>query len=187
MAVLRRGANTALTREIPGLTGLVLGVRWNIGAEKVLADHLVVATMLCDDGGKAISDEHFVFFNQLAEPAMSVRQLTEAVGDDAEQVEIHFAAVPPEVRRIFVVLYVNETTGLRRSLGQLREVVVRVLALEDNRELVRSENLAQPLTAETAMSLGEVYRHSGGWKFRVVGEGYQTGIVGLAKDYGVNL
>lgn len=182
MTVLRRGANVALTREIPGLTGLVVGVRWNTGAEKALSEHLVVATILCDDNAKAISDEHFVFFNQLSEPTMSVQQLTEAVGEDSEQVEIHFAAVPAEVSRIVVVLYVN---GERRSLGQLREVGVRVLDLANNRELVRSENLAPD--GETAMSLGEVYRHGGGWKFRVVGESYRNGIIGLAKDYGVNL
>ncbi len=187
MAVLRRGTNVALTREIPGLTGLVLGVRWNAGAEKLLSEHLVVATILCDGNSKAISDEHFIFFNQLTEPSMSVQQLTQAVGDDTEQIEIHFTAVPEVVNRIVVVLYVNEAMGLRRGLGQLREIGVRVLDLKDNRELVRSENLAPSLTGETAMSLGEAYRHGGGWKFRVVGASYQTGITGLARDYGVTL
>jgi tellurium resistance protein TerD len=187
MAVLRRGANVALTREIPGLTGVVLGVRWNTGAEKTLADNLVVATILCDPNSRAISDEHFVFFNQLTEPSGSVHQLARQVRDDAEQVEIHFSLVPAGISRIVVVVYVNEAHGSRRGLGQLREVGVRVLDLADNRELIRSENLVSTLNGETAMSLGEVYRHNGGWKFRVIGEVYQTGIVGLAKDYGVTL
>jgi tellurium resistance protein TerD len=77
--------------------------------------------------------------------------------------------------------------GLRRSLGRLRECVLRVLNLADNAELVRSENLATALDGETAMTLGEVYRHQGDWKFKVIGEGYSTGIAGLAKDYGITL
>jgi tellurium resistance protein TerD len=184
---MKRGSNVALTREIPGLTGLVFGVRWNAGAEKTLADNLVVATILCDGNSKAISAEHFVFFNQLTEPSMSVRQLERAMGKDAEQIEISLAEVPPGISRIVVVLYVNEGPGLRRSLGRLSEVGVRVLDLADNKELVRSENLAPVLNDETALALGEIYRYNSDWKFKVIGESYSTGVAGLAKDYGVML
>jgi tellurium resistance protein TerD len=187
MAVMKRGSNVALTREIPGLTGVVLGVRWNAGAEGALADNLVVATILCDDNSKAISEEHFVFFNQLTEPSMSVSQLEQAMGEDCEQIEIRLSAAPATISRIVVVLYINEGLGLRRSLGRLRNVGVRVLNLADNKELVRSENFAPALNGETALSLGEVYRHNGDWKFKVIGEGYSTGVVGLARDYGVQL
>jgi tellurium resistance protein TerD len=187
MAVMRRGSNVALTREIPSLTGLVLGVRWDAGSETALSDNLVVATILCDEHSKAISDQHFVFFNQLTEPSMTVSQLEQAMGPDNEQIEVQLSAVPVDISRIVVVLYLNEGMGLRRSLGQLRECVVRVLNLADNAELVRSENLATALDGETALSLGEVYRHQGGWKFKVIGEGYSTGIAGLAKDYGIAL
>ena len=187
MAELRRGANAALTREMPGLTGLVLGIRWNTGAERALADSLVMATLLCDARGKVLSPDHFVFFNQLDAAAMSVQQRAAALGTDAEQVEIDFAAVPDDVQRIVAALYINEIAGKRRSIGQLRELVVRVLDLGSDQELVRSENLAPALSGETAAALCEVYRHGGGWKFRVVGAAYDTGITGLAKDYGVPL
>ncbi|MEC3982134.1 TerD family protein [Amycolatopsis sp. H20-H5] len=187
MTELKRGANVALTREIPDLPGLVVGVRWKSGAERILDENLVVAAVLCDAGGKALSAEHFVFFNQLGEPGLSVSLLEQVLGEDAEQVEIDFAAVPPAISRIVVVLYLNEGTGLRRSLGRLRELGVRALDPRDNRELVRSENLAAVLNGETALSLGEVYRHHGGWKFKVIGESYPDGVLGLAKDYGVPL
>jgi len=185
MADLRRGSNVELTREIPGLPGLVLGVRWNAGQERALADSLVIATILCDDRGRALSDEHFVFFNQLAEPSMSVEQLDQVLGPDTEQVEIRFSAVPPEISRIVVVLYLNEGNGLRRTLGRLRELTVRATDPRDQRELVRSENLTPALDQETALALAEVYRHNGGWKFKVLGEAYLAGVIGLAKDYGV--
>ena len=187
MAALKRGANVALTREIPNLTGVVLGVRLNAGAERMLADNLVVATILCGASGKAISDEHFVFFNQLASPDLSVRQLEEVLGQDAEQVEIDLNGVPPDVARIVIVVYLNEGIAKRRSLGQLRECTIRVLNLADNTELVRSEDLAPVLTQETALALGEIYRHAGGWKFKVIGQGYANGIAGIAADYGVTL
>ena len=188
MAVpMKRGANVALTQEIPTLTGVVLGVRWNAGAEHVLADNLVAATILCDQHAQAPSDEYFVFFNQLTSPDLSVAQLATAVGDDSEQIEVDLAQVPTDIHRIVVVVYVNEGPGAKRTLGQLRECRIRVLNLADGTELVRSENLAPQLRTETAICLGELYRHPSGWKFKVIGQGYENGVAGIAADYGVPL
>jgi tellurium resistance protein TerD len=187
MAEMKRGANVALTREIPGLTGLVLGARWQAGAETALLDNLVFAAVLCGADGRARSDQDFVFFNQLASPDLSVQQMQAALGGDAEQVEIDLNAVPAEVDRIVAVVYINEGPAQRRTLGQLRSLVVRVLNLADNRELVRSEDLAPALSTETAIALGEVYRNQGGWKFKVLGQGYAKGIAGVAADYGIPL
>lgn len=184
---MKRGANVALTREIPDLSTIVLGVWWGTRAERVLEDNLVVATLLCDDASKALSAEHFVFFNQLTSPEMSVSQLEQALAGDNEQVEVDLLDVPPEVARILVVAYLNEGTAERRTLGQLPEIGIRVLDARGAAELVRSENLAPALSAETALVLGEVYRHQGDWKFRVIGEGYASGITGIAADYGLPL
>lgn len=184
--VLQRGANVELTREVPGLTGLVMGVHWNAGGETALADNLVMAALLCDRANHAMSEQHFVFFNQLSSPQLSVQRLENVVGDDQEQIEIDLNAVPAAIERIVVILYVNDAPTQHRTLGQLRNCTVRVLNLADNTELVRSEELASSFEAETAVSLGEVYRHNGGWKFKVLGQGYATGVAGVLSDYGLS-
>src|SRR3954463_16547561 len=153
MAAMSRGANVALTREVPGLAGIVVGVSWNAGAERVLEDNLVLATVLCDASSKALSAEHFVFFNQLTSPDMSVSQVETALAGDKEQVEIDLPDVPPEVARIVAVVYINDGTAQRRTLGQLRAITVSVREAGSNRELVRSENLAPGLSGETALVL----------------------------------
>lgn len=187
MAEMKRGANVALTREVPGLTGLVLGMSWNAGAEHVLDENLVFAAILCDADGRAGSDRDLVFFNQVTSADQSVQELETALGGDREQLEIDLASVPGQIDRIVAVLYVNEGPAQRRTLGQLRSCVVRVLNAADNKELVRSEDLASGFTTETAVVLGEVYRHDGGWKFKVLGQGYARGIAGIAQDYGIPL
>jgi tellurium resistance protein TerD len=184
---MRRGGNVELTREIPNLTGVVLGIDWDVGAEAALSDNLVAAAILCDASGRAASDEHFVFFNQLSSPDLSVQQLAESLGSDEEQIEVDFARVPADVERIVLVLYVNEGPAGHRALGQLRSCVVRVLDPADNRELVRSEELATHWVGETAAALAEVYRHERGWKFKVLGEAYPKGLAGVAADYGLSL
>lgn len=184
---LKRGQNVELTREIPDLAGVVLGVRWDAGVERALDADLVAAALLCDRRSRVLSDEHVVFFNQLVSPDLSVERLAEATGGDQEQVEVDLAGVPPEVERVVVAVYLNDGVAVRRTLGRLRSCTVRVLDLADGRELVRSEDLAEVLTGETALVLAELYRHAGGWKFRVVGQGYEDGLRGIARDYGVPL
>lgn len=183
---MKRGMNVALTREIPTLTGVVIGVRL-VATEPVLVDNLVVVTLLCNASGEVLSDEHFVFFNQLSTPDLSVEQLRRAVGGDTEQVEVDLPKVPDEVQRIVIGAYVNEGTSQRRQLGQLREATVRVLDQRDDAELVRSENLAPALSSETGLVLAELYRHGGDWKFRVIGQGYADGIRAMADDFGVTI
>lgn len=187
MPPMKRGANVALTREIPSLTGIVVGVRWDAGSEHVLEANLVMATLLCDRPNHALSDEHFVFFNQITSPDLSVHQLESALGGDKEQVEIDLGSVPAGVARIVVAVYVNEGPGARRTLGQLRSCTVRVLNRADGVELVASEDLAPALGLETALTLGEAYRHEGGWKFKVLGQGYADGISALARDFGLSV
>jgi tellurium resistance protein TerD len=37
------------------------------------------------------------------------------------------------------------------------------------------------------MIFGEIYRHGGDWKFRAVGQGYTSGLAGIARDFGVDV
>jgi tellurium resistance protein TerD len=185
MALLKRGTNVALTREIPSLSRLTLGVHWNAGAETVLDHNLVMVTLLCDAANRALSEEHFVFFNQLSSPEESVVQAQQALGGDQEQVTVELAAVPDQVERLVVAVYVNEGPGQRRTLSQLKTCSIRVLNADDGQELVKSEELATGLSNETSLTLGELYRNQGGWKFKVLGQGYAGGVTALAKDFGL--
>lgn len=40
---------------------------------------------------------------------------------------------------------------------------------------------------ETAIICGELYRRGDGWKFRAVGQGYPTGLIGLATAFGISV
>ena len=103
---------------------IVVGVSWNARAEPVLQDNLVMAAVLCDEVNKAVSAEHFVFFNQSTSPDLSVSQWRRRSPVTRSRWKIDLPDVPPEVFRIALVLYVNEGTAARRTLGQLRQLAV---------------------------------------------------------------
>jgi len=56
----------------------------------------------------------------------------------------------------------------------------------DTNEIARYD-LTEDASNETAMIFGEVYRNGAEWKFRAVGQGYSTGLAGIARDFGVNV
>jgi tellurium resistance protein TerD len=56
----------------------------------------------------------------------------------------------------------------------------------DNNELARYD-LSEDYSTETALVFGELYRNGAEWKFRAVGQGYASGLAGIAKDFGVNV
>jgi tellurium resistance protein TerD len=68
----------------------------------------------------------------------------------------------------------------------VRNAYIRVVNQADNAEITRYD-LSEDASTETAMIFGEVYRNSGEWKFRAVGQGYSTGLAGIARDFGVNV
>lgn len=183
---LARGGNVALTRENPGLREVVVGVEWDRTLEPALADNLTLAAVLCGSDGRAVGRESLVYWNQLTSSDLSVAALESALGHDVEQIEVFLDDVPEPVQRIVFVLYVNEGGPRRRTLGQLATCRVRVLDATTGRSIVGSENLAERFGTETAVLLGEVYRHREHWKFKVVGQGYSAGLRGVTDEFGLS-
>jgi tellurium resistance protein TerD len=68
----------------------------------------------------------------------------------------------------------------------VRNAFIRVVNQADQAELARYD-LSEDASTETAMVFGELYRNGTDWKFRAVGQGYSTGLAGIARDFGLNV
>jgi tellurium resistance protein TerD len=68
MGSLVAGANAALTAENPGLSKILVGLGWKSIPSRGPQSELVPLAIMCDTGGRAISNDHLVFFNQIASP-----------------------------------------------------------------------------------------------------------------------
>ena len=74
----------------------------------------------------------------------------------------------------------------RQSFGQVRNAFIRIVNQAGGAEIARYD-LSEDASTETAMIFGEVYRNAGEWKFRAIGQGYASGLRGIAQDFGVNV
>ncbi|GGU99255.1 hypothetical protein GCM10010211_78300 [Streptomyces albospinus] len=185
---LTKGGNVSLSKQAPGLTAVKVGLGWQVGAAAGADHDLDASALLCGPSGKVLSDQHFVFFNNLSSPDGSVRHSGNgpAGGGDSEQIEVRLASVPPEVAKIVFPVSIYEAEQRRHNFGQLRSAYIRVLDQDSGTELARYDLTGEAAT-ETAMVFGELYRHGTDWKFRAIGQGYASGLAGIAQDFGVDV
>ncbi|MDT4911680.1 MAG: tellurium resistance protein TerD [Pseudonocardiales bacterium] len=187
---LSKGGNVSLSKEVPGLQAVIVGLGWDVRTTTGADFDLDASALMVGTDGKILSDSHFIFFNNLTSPDGSVEHtgdnLTgEGEGDD-EQIKVNLVAVPQEVDKIVVTVSIYDADNRQQSFGQVRNAFIRVVNQADNNEITRYD-LSEDASTETAMVFGEVYRNGAEWKFRAVGQGYSTGLSGIARDYGVNV
>ncbi|MEW2576235.1 TerD family protein [Streptomyces syringium] len=153
-----------------------LGWRSGPGVPDVDASALLLAA------GKVRSDADFVFYNQAVHASGAVRhEGKRPAGDEmTDTLTVDLSAVEPAIET--VVLAASADGG---SFGQVPGLHIRVFDAAGGAELARFDST--DATVETAFVLGELYRRQGEWKFRAVGQGYGSGLAGLATDYGISV
>jgi len=189
---LSKGGNVSLTKEAgaAGLGAVMVGLGWDVRSTTGADFDLDASAIALASSGKALSDQHFVFFNNLATPDGSIQHtgdnLTgEGEGDD-EAINVNLSVVPPDIDKIVFPVSIYDADTRSQSFGQVRNAFIRVVNQADNAELARYD-LTEDASTETAMIFGELYRSGQEWKFRAVGQGYASGLRGIAQDFGVNV
>jgi tellurium resistance protein TerD len=187
---LAKGGNVSLTKEAPGMTDVLVGLGWDARTTTGTDFDLDASAIMLDGSGKVLSDKHFIFFNNTASPDGAVQHtgdnLTgEGDGDD-ESIKVSLTAVPAEVQKIVFPVSIYEGQSRGQGFGQVRNAFIRIVDQSGGTEIARYD-LTEDASTETAMIFGELYRYQGEWKFRAVGQGYASGLRGIALDFGVNV
>jgi tellurium resistance protein TerD len=187
---LSKGGNVSLSKEAPGLTAVTVGLGWDVRTTTGADFDLDASALAVNSGGKIVSDAHFVFYNNLTSPEGSIQHtgdnLTgEGEGDD-EQIKLDLAGMPAEVDKVVFPVSIHDADARGQNFGQVRNAFIRVVNQAGGAELARYD-LTEDASTETAMVFGEIYRNGAEWKFRAVGQGYASGLAGIAQDFGVNV
>ncbi|MGW8636285.1 TerD family protein [Streptomyces sp. NPDC055793] len=170
---MSKGSNTPVPT-----TALRVELGWRSGPSVPDAD----ASALLLVGGKVRSDADFVFYNQPAHSSGAVRHegKRDAGGRVTDSLLVDLARVEPAIET--VILAASSDGG---PFGRVPDLYVEVRDAARNTVVARFDNPGA--TVETAFVLGEFYRRQGAWKFRAVGQGYDSGLEGLATDYGISV
>ncbi|SMQ14363.1 tellurite resistance protein TerA [Streptomyces sp. Ag82_O1-12] len=168
-----KGSNTPVPTA-----ALRVELGWRTGPGVPDAD----ASALLLVSGKVRSDADFVFYNQPAHSSGAVRHegKRDAGGRVTDTLLVDLARVEPEIETL--VLAASSDGG---AFGQVPDLYIEVQDAAQGAPVARFDNPGA--TTETAFVLGEFYRRQGAWKFRAVGQGYSSGLEGLATDYGITV
>ncbi|MFJ5260618.1 VWA domain-containing protein [Streptomyces sp. NPDC088387] len=139
------------------------------------------SALLLTADGRVRDDGDFVFYNQPHHTSGAVTHLgkQQTGAGMADTVGVRFGALEAAVERI--VLCASADGG---TFGQVPGLTLRLLDAGTSAELARFEMAAG---TETAFIGGELYLRQGKWKFRAVGQGYASGLAGLATDFGITV
>jgi stress response protein SCP2 len=172
MTQMSKGGNLALTST------MVRAVLFWAGGDGV--PDVDASALLLGANGKVGTDDDFVFYNQPTHPSGAVQHAGKSVDTTSYDVlDVNLAGLPAGVER--VALAASAESGTFGQVPGLR------LVLSDLTTGGPLAEFAMSATDETAFVCGELYRRDGLWKFRAVGQGYASGLAGLATDFGIHV
>ena len=188
---LQKGQKIDLTKTNPGLSKIVVGLGWDTNKCATGADFDLDATaFLLGSNHKVTSNKDFVYYGNLKHWSYGVEHLGDNLtgggdGDD-EQIKVNLSRIPSNIDRIAFAVTICEAENRNQNFGQISNAFVRIFDDEKKNEIIRFD-LGENFSTETAVVVGEIYRHNGEWKFNAVGSGFKGGLKALCINYGVDM
>lgn len=188
---LAKGQKVDLTKGNPSLKNVMVGLGWDVNVyDSGVAFDLDAAAFMLGENGKCPTEKEFVFYGNLVHGSESVKHLGdnltgEGDGDD-EQILVDLSKIPANVQKIAFTVTIYDCDARRQNFGQVNNAFIRIVDEATNTELIRYD-LGEDFSIETAIVVGEIYRHNGEWKFNAIGSGFQGGLAALCAHYGIDV
>jgi len=187
---LSKGGNVSLSKNEPGLKRILIGLGWDARSTDGADFDLDASAFMLGANGKVPNEKAFIFYNNLTSVDGSVEHTGDnktGSGDgDDEAVKVNLDLVPADVQTVAVTVTIHDAEGRKQNFGQVKNAFIRIVNDETDKEIARYD-LSEDYSTETAMIFGEIYRHSGDWKFRAVGQGYSGGLAAMCAQYGIDV
>lgn len=186
---LQKGQKVDLTKGNPTLKHVLVGLGWDVNRyDGGFAFDLDASAFLLGANGQTPNTDAFIFYGNLKHPSGAVEHMGdnltgEGDGDD-EQIMVDLTKIPNSIEKIAFTVTIYEAEERRQNFGQVDNSFIRIVDNDTGKELIRYD-LGEDFSIETAIVVGEIYRHGGGWKFNAVGSGFQGGLAALCANYGI--
>ena len=188
---LAKGQKVDLTKGNPSLTKVMVGLGWDVNVFDSGADFdLDAAAFMLGDNGKCPTEKEFVFYGNLEHTSGALKHMGdnltgEGEGDD-EQILVDLTKIPSNISKIAFTVTIYDSDVRRQNFGQVSNSFIRMVDATTDTELIRYD-LGEDFSIETAVVVGELYRHNGEWKFNAIGSGFQGGLAALCGHYGIEV
>jgi tellurium resistance protein TerD len=174
-------------RENINAPKFTIGLGWDTNASSTGGDFdLDASIFILGENKKILTDNHFVFFNNLSSPDGAVTHtgdnLTGDGDGDDEQILVDLTKIDPNATEICVVVTIHDAEARKQNFGQVRNSFVRIFDTNSNTEILKYE-LDEDFSVETAVEFGRIYKRGDEWKFEAVGSGMKGGLEDYLTKY----
>jgi len=157
-----------------------IGLGWDTNASSTGGSFdLDASVFILGENKKLLSDQHFVFYNNLKSPDAAVQHsgdnLTGDGHGDDEQIHVDLSTIDPRASEICIVVTIHDAEQRKQNFGQVRNSFVRVFDPATNADILKYE-LEEDFSIETAVEFGRIYKKDGNWRFEAVGVGMKGGL-----------
>jgi tellurium resistance protein TerD len=179
---LEKGGRATLS-----LPKFVIGLGWDANSSSTGVDFdLDASVFILGENKKVLTDEYFIFYNNLKSPDGSVEHtgdnLTGDGDGDDESIKVDLSKINPNAAEICIVVTIHKAEERRQNFGQVRNSFVRIYNPDNNEEILKYE-LEEDFSTETAVEFGRIYKRNGEWKFKAVGVGQKGGLEDYLNKY----
>ncbi len=188
---LSKGQKVDLTKGNPGLKKIMVGLGWDVNAfDSGTSFDLDATVFMLGANGKCPTEKEFIFYGNLEHVSSSVKHLGDNLtgdgdGDD-EQILVDLSTIPANVEKVAFAVTIYDAESRRQNFGQVSNAFIRIVDETTGNELIRYD-LGEDFSIETAVVVGELYRHNGEWKFNAIGSGFQGGLAALCGHFGIQV
>ncbi|WP_434600333.1 TerD family protein [Streptomyces sp. A5-4] len=174
-----KGSNVGVSTLSDNADSVIISLSWSSPSGEGDAD---VSVLLLGGNGKVRHNDDFFFYNNPAASDGSVQLLglTPTENGTEDRIKLDLSVLPAEIDRVVVAASRHQ----RAAFGELENI--RLVLTDGSGEGVLGFSITDA-SVESAFVFGEMYRRDDAWKFRAVGQGYETGLAGLATDYGIEI
>ncbi|WP_336958229.1 TerD family protein [Chryseobacterium contaminans] len=171
-----------------GLTKMTIGLGWDPNEGTGYDFDLDASAIMIDSDRKLVSEEYFVFYNNLKSPDGALTHTGDdpsgknSDGDDDEAIIIDLDKVDSRVEEILFVVTIEDFERRKQNFGQVRNSYIRVVDNNTNQEIAKYE-LDEDFSIETGVEFGRLYKRNGSWKFEASGIGYRADLGFFLEKY----
>ncbi len=191
---LQKGQRISLKKEAPNLNRLMCGLGWDVAKKSggwlsLSPDFDLDAFVVClDENQKLTNKSDIVYFGNLRHYSGAITHLGDNLtgdgeGDD-EQIIVDLPKVPSRISKLVFLVNIYESKKRKQELSQVENAFVRLVDLNNRKEIARYELSGSQYQNKNGLILGEVYRHNGEWKMAATGDAFDAkGIGDIAQKY----
>ncbi len=180
---LKKGGSINLTKQMPKLNKVMIGLGWEMSSYTLDLD---ASVFMLGKNNTLISDEYFVFYNNLKSPDGSVQHLGDnrsgSADDDDEVILANLENINPAAQDLVICVSIHDATVRNHSYGLLKDAYIRIVDVDNQKEMARYDLDASHAT-ENAVVFGRIRKSGDEWHFVAASQGTQNELQGLVEIF----